>query len=486
MSALRRWVRAAARRNALSRSRCTRASSKRSSLESRSIRRCSTSTTSSGSRSRLSRRERTTAAYDVRSTLPSHGERQRPISASTQGEREGCLREVVGALPHGERLVEGRQALLRGLAGGERPEVVGLVVEDATHQRESWPDLAGELEEVHLLGKPRPAVVARLVLGDEAELADLRLEGGRAHDAVDGGGDADHLTHPGAGLRGGEVGAHAAAQVAGGADVEDPALLVAEEVDPGRVGEPFREVALATLRRAHPRGEGLQLLQGVDAQPAEPLHQAVQDVDGRAGVGEGSVVRRRAGLEDAGERRQLAVGRVVARHDPARQPCGVDHLERRPRPALLEGEVPQEADVERRVVGDQHRAGGELEERREGRLDRGRVGHHRVGDAGQDGDERRDRGVRVDQGLELAEDLAAADLHRADLGDHRAGFGRPAGGLEVDDAERDVAQRPAELVEAALRLPLGGGRRGSYSSCPSTVGAATDTRRTPRGSRSLD
>ncbi len=42
----------------------------------------------------------------------------------------------------------------------------------------------------------------------------------------------------------------------------------------------------------------------------------------------------------------------------------------RPRPALLRGEVLQEAHVERRVVGDQHAPGGELQERRQRRLDR--------------------------------------------------------------------------------------------------------------------
>ena len=33
--------------------------------------------------------------------------------------------------------------------------------------------------------------------------------------------------------------------------------------------------------------------------------------------------------------------------------------------------------------------------------------------------------------------------------------GRAAGRLEVDHAEREVAQRPPQLVEAALRLPAG-------------------------------
>ena len=45
----------------------------------------------------------------------------------------------------------------------------------------------------------------------------------------------------------------------------------------------------------------------------------------------------------------------------------------------------------------------------------------------------------VDEGLELAEHLPAADLDRADLGD-RAVLRRAAGGLQVDDDERDVRQ----------------------------------------------
>src|SRR3546814_2983579 len=51
--------------------------------------------------------------------------------------------------------------------------------------------------------------------------------------------------------------------------------------------------------------------------------------------------------------------------------------------------------------------------------------------------------------------LAASNLHGTVLGDHRPARCRPAGGLEVDHAKGDVAQRPSELVETALRLPLG-------------------------------
>jgi hypothetical protein len=138
---------------------------------------------------------------------------------------------------------------------------------------------------------------------------------------------------------------------------------------------------------------------------------------------------------------------------------GVQHLEPGPRPPLLPREVLEEPDVERGVVRHEHAPCRELEEGRQGGLDRGRVGDHAVADPGEDRDERRDLGVRVDQRLELAEDLAAANLHRPDLGDHRATSGRAAGRLEVDDAEGEVAQGSAQLVEAALRLPAGGRNR---------------------------
>jgi hypothetical protein len=90
-------------------------------------------------------------------------------------------------------------------------------------------------------------------------------------------------------------------------------------------------------------------------------------------------------------------------------------------------------------VRHEHGAVGELEERRQRGAERRGVGDHRVGDPGQERDERRDRDAGLHERLELAEHLAAAHLDRADLGD--AGVDRcAAGGLEVDDDERDVDQ----------------------------------------------
>ena len=253
----------------------------------------------------------------------------------------------------------------------------------------------------------------------------------------------------------GEVGAHAGAEVLGGPDVEDARPVVAEEVDAGGVGQPLGEVALAALGGADPGRERLELLEGVDAEAAEPLHQAVQDVHRGSGVRERSVVGRRGRVEHLGQRRQLAVGGVVAGDHAPRELGRVEHLELRPRASLLTREVLEEPDVERCVVRDEDAPGREVQERGQRRLDRWGVADHGVADAGEHRDERRDLRVRVDQRLELTEHLAAPDLHRADLGDHRPGRSGTARRLEVDHAEGQVSQRPPQLVEAALRLPAG-------------------------------
>ena len=57
-------------------------------------------------------------------------------------------------------------------------------------------------------------------------------------------------------------------------------------------------------------------------------------------------------------------------------------------------------------------------------------------------------GLRVDKGLELAEHLAAAHLDRADLGDH-VGLGA-AGGLQVNNAERDLGQMRPKIIKRGL------------------------------------
>ncbi len=153
--------------------------------------------------------------------------------------------------------------------------------------------------------------------------------------------------------------------------------------------------------------------------------------------------------EQQRERRQLAVRCLVSRQCLAGHAGGVDDGIGRPGDVCRGVGGAQEAHVERGVVRDEDRATGELGKARHDAGDARRRCDHRVGDAGEDRDERRDRLAGVDERLELSDDLPPADLDGADLRD-RAGGGAPASRLQVDDDERDLAQRCAELVERAL------------------------------------
>ena len=163
----------------------------------------------------------------------------------------------------------------------------------------------------------------------------------------------------------------------------------------------------------------------------------------RLRVGERPVVRLHARAEVASERQQPDVGDVGPDH-PASQPRGADGGGRQ-RVVVEPGEVRvQEREVEPRVVGDEHRAAAELEERGQDLLDRRLGGHRSVVDAGEMRDERRDGDLGVDQCLERPDALAAEVLDRPDLGDPAVGGGA-ARGLQVHHAERDLVERDAQV-----------------------------------------
>ena len=154
------------------------------------------------------------------------------------------------------------------------------------------------------------------------------------------------------------------------------------------------------------------------------------------------------------ERAEPAVGDLVAGQQPTGHRGGVEHARIRPPVAVEGARRLEEAGVERGVVGDEDRIGEELEQLWQDLLHPRRGGDHGLGNAGQHGNERGDRTAGVDQGGELAELFPAADLDRADLGD-AVSVRRAAGGLEVEDDERDRPQRRTGLSQARLRIPVG-------------------------------
>jgi hypothetical protein len=176
---------------------------------------------------------------------------------------------------------------------------------------------------------------------------------------------------------------------------------------------------------------------------AHAFDQRVEYVDAGAGVVKGAVGGLGGRSQQPRQRGQPDAGCLLAAQHSACQADCAQHRRTGPVDVALLGRGFEEPDVESRVVGHQHRAVGELQEHRQHCRDRWRVAHHRGVDPGEFDDLRRDRPLWVDQGGELADDLPAAHLDRADLGDRvtgsvRAGLCARAGGLEVDHHERGL------------------------------------------------
>ena len=310
--------------------------------------------------------------------------------------------------------------------------------------------LLGDLDPLRPLGKLRAPVVARRVAGDQPELDHVGLQRGHAGHRLDAGRHPDHLVHPRPLLGSGEVGPHPGPDVLGLADVEHVSLLIMlgdEQVDPGPIGQVGGPGPLGPALRRHPSGELTR--SSIVCTPRLPTRSI--SPCSTSTVAWASVSARWFGVTAARKcrasvaSRQLAPRRAAGSAGPAprcRPPASGE--------AVLQGLAgpAQEAHVERRVVRHDHRALGEGQERRQHLAERGRVGDHLIGDPGQHRDQRRDRGPGIDQGLELAEHLAAADLDRAELGDH-VGLGA-AGGLQVDHAERHLRQVGAQILERCL------------------------------------
>ncbi len=121
----------------------------------------------------------------------------------------------------------------------------------------------------------------------------------------------------------------------------------------------------------------------------------------------------------------------------------------------------EEGDVEADVVADDHGLPEELEEGRQSFLDGGSFDDHGLRDARHDRDEGGDGRPRVDQRLEAGDRQTALVADGSDLGDLATGGGG-SGGLEVEHAERDLAEGGTHVVEGALEpdrhlfvLPVG-------------------------------
>ena len=321
----------------------------------------------------------------------------------------------------------------------DRAEVGGAVGRRARHRVHAGERLVERELQVPPAGADAAPVAGRPQLLEQPALAQQGLELRAAHLVVE---PVEALERPAdqpavAAARP-EVAAHPPAQVGRLPDVEDLAVAVAHQVHAGKGRQILGQRQLVRVARRAGAGEGHRPLQRVDAALGEHLHEGHQQLGRRLGVGQGAVHGAHGRAGPVGERRQ-----VVPLHPPAQQAPGQDQgVEPRlgevaaGQPAPL---VVEEAQVEGRVVRDQHVVAGEVDERGERRLDVRLALDHAVVDPGELGHDAGDRPARIHQRHETGGWAERRDAHRADLGDLR-GPGRAAGGLEVDDAEGGVLQ----------------------------------------------
>ena len=263
--------------------------------------------------------------------------------------------------------------------------------------------------------------------------------------------DGIHLAQQPADLVAGvsrKVGADPAVEVGGLADVEDVAGGIGEPVDAGPVGEPDGQPELRGLRVPDHLGQVEQFFQSHDPEGSRSFQQRMEQVAGGQDVGERPVRGLVGEVECGRQGTELAVGDHVTDQTPG-QGEGVDGGVGQAVPAGRFERVVEEGEVESDVVPHDHRPTEELEERREHLAGPRGVRHHGIADAGQRRDERRDPLVGSNEGLVRPEQLAPSVAGRRHLGE-RGGGRRAPGGLDVEDHERDLAERGAEVVEGPL------------------------------------
>ncbi len=245
-----------------------------------------------------------------------------------------------------------------------------------------------------------------------------------------------------------EVAAYSLTEIGGLADVQDLVVCAAEQIDARLTRQGVGHAQLGGLRVGADAGEGDQVVEPQYAEPGGTFEQEVQKVGGGQGIVEGAVRRSMIEAKARCQRAESAIRHLVADQSPGQRQGVDDGIRDLGIATPAQGGI-DEGHVEPDVVADHHGVAQELDHRREYGVDRRGAHHHRFGDPGEHGDHRRDRPARVDQALQRAQALAAANLDHADLGD-QVGVAIAAGGLDVEHAERDIGKRYAEIVEGTL------------------------------------
>src|SRR5438067_620727 len=339
-----------------------------------------------------------------------------PAPAVAQPEHR---RELVGQLLGGAQPLDRADVdRVAGRGVGRRFQHGVLDVQPAAQER----PLVGALERL---------VAARLPRLDQPVLQDERAELGVRRAVVD-----DRRALGPAGRRA-EVRPRAAAQRDRLADVQRPAVPVAEDVDAG-IRRQRAEVRALALR--HARVERAAAAAPARAQVVDRLldrgrggaharQQRAEDARARDRVGQRSVDLVDVDAERSRQRREPALARE--RREPARHRKRADDRRARPAHAAALERLAQRAAVERGVVCHQHAPFEQLRDPRQHLFGFRRGGDHALRDAGEALDAARERRPRANERRPALVQLTAADQDGADLG-QLAGRSRAAVRLDVD------------------------------------------------------
>ena len=216
------------------------------------------------------------------------------------------------------------------------------------------------------------------------------------------------------------------------ADVEQRIVLADEPVDAAGLRQVVHQLGRQLRRQRRPSADAFQSrLQGRGRPRIPPRAPQAGE---HLGIGQRAVTRPAIEAVAGDQGIEVVSGRRGVQF--ARQTHGAG--ERRSEGASGTPELrAQEAVVEAHVVGDETPPGQARRELIGDRRERGRLGDHRIADAGEALDRGRDAAARVDQGAPLPLDLAAPHADHRDLG-HAVPRGMAAGGLDVDESDRGV------------------------------------------------
>ena len=204
------------------------------------------------------------------------------------------------------------------------------------------------------------------------------------------------------------------------------------------------------------RGELDEIRQGPRAALLREPEQHEQDLRGRPGVRQRAMTRLGGDAEELGERREPDAPRALAEHPP-REPHRVDDGGCNPASRQELDLAIEEREVEARVVRDDRRVAGELEQTADRELRPRCPAKGRGVDPGQRRDGGRQRRARVDERLERVLELELTHALRADLADPRRSRREPRR-LEIDDDEVRVLEE--DVLAGWRREPDGGAAPG--------------------------